>query len=205
MSDDRAWPGALVIEGTPGIGKSILLDAAVEAARGQSVAVLRCAPGAHESKLSFAGLRDLLDHIYVETAATLPAPQRRALAVALLQEEPEAPLDRGAVSAAFLTLLRARSNIGPVLLVVDDIQWLDQPTATALTFAMRRLHDERVGLLVARRSDGDEQVTLGVDRALVTGPARPDRAWAAESGCAPGLVPSPPGALVAAAPFAPHP
>ena len=99
--------------GPAGIGKSTLLDAAVDAARERSVEVLRCGPGEHESRLSFAALRDLLEHAYDETAAKLPAPQRRALAVALLREEPEAPLDRGAVSAAFLTLLRERSRIGP--------------------------------------------------------------------------------------------
>jgi predicted ATPase len=150
-----------------------LLDAAVEAARRQSVAVLRCGPAEHESKLSFAGLRDLLENLYRETAAKLPAPQRRALAVALLLEEPEAPLDQGAVAAAFHTLLRERSRIGPVLLVVDDIQWLDPPTTATLAFAIRRLRDEPVGLLVARRSDGGGQVTFGIDRAL--SPERLDR------------------------------
>ena len=175
LSDVHAWPRALVIEGIAGIGKSILLDAAVEAARRQSVAVLRCRPGEHESKLSFAGLRDLLEHTFQETGAKLPVPQRRALAVALLQEEPEAALDRGAVSAAVLTLLRERSRIGPVLLVVDDIQWLDRPTASAITFAMRRLREEPVGLLVARRWDGSRPITPGVDGAL--SPGRLDRIW----------------------------
>ena len=150
-----------------------MLDAAVEAARRQSVAVLRCGPAEHESKLSFAGLRDLLENLYRETAAKLPVPQRRALAVALLLEEPEAPLDQGTVAAAFHTLLRERSRIGPVLLVVDDIQWLDPPTTATLAFAIRRLRDEPVGLLVARRSDGGGQVTFGIDRAL--SPERLDR------------------------------
>ena len=137
--------GAVVIDGTSGIGKSTLLDAAVDAARKRSFGVLRCGPGDHESRLSFAALRDLLEHEYDDTAARLPLPQRRALAVALLREEPEATLDRGAVSAAFFTFLRERSRIGPVLVVVDDVQWLDRPTASALEFAIRRLRDEPVG------------------------------------------------------------
>ena len=166
VSDNGAWPGALVIEGTAGIGKSTLLDAAVDAARERSVEVLRCGPGEHESRLSFAALRDLLEHAYDEEAAKLPGPQRRALAVALLREEPEAPLDRGAVSAAFLTLLRERSRTGRVLLVVDDVQWLDRPTASALVFAIRRLRDEPVGLVLTHRSDGGGQDTLGLDQAL---------------------------------------
>ena len=90
VSDVRAWPSALFIEGTAGIGKSTLLDAAVDAAVERSIGVLRCGPGDHESRLSFAALRDLLEHAYDETAAKLPAPQRRALAVALLREEPSA-------------------------------------------------------------------------------------------------------------------
>ncbi len=95
-----------------------------------------------------------------------PAPQRRALAIALLREEPAAPLDRGAVSAAFVTFLRERSRTGQVLVVVDDVQWLDRPTASALTFAIRRLRDEPVGLILALRSGGSGPVPLGLDRAL---------------------------------------
>jgi DNA-binding CsgD family transcriptional regulator len=166
VSDAHAWPSALVIGGTAGIGKSTLIDALVDAARQRSITVLRCGPGDHESRLSFAGLRDLLEDAYDETAATLPAPQRRALAVALLREEPEAPLDQGAISTAFLTLLRERSRMGRVLLVVDDAQWLDGPTAAALAFAFRRLRAEPVGLVLAFRSDGSAPVTFGFDRAL---------------------------------------
>jgi DNA-binding NarL/FixJ family response regulator len=134
------------------------------------IGVLRCGPGDHESRLSFAALRDLLEETYDETAERLPAPQRRALAIALLREEPEAVLDGAAVAAAFLTFLRERSRAGPVLVVVDDVQWLDRPTASALEFAIRRLRDEPVGLLLALRSDGSAHVALGLDRALT-----PDR------------------------------
>lgn len=167
VSDVRAWPSALVIEGTAGIGKSTLLEAAVATARERFCGVLRCRPGDHESKLSFAALRDLLEDAYDEAASELPEPQRRALAIALLREEPDVPLDRGAVSAAFLGLLRERSREGKILLVVDDVQWLDGPTATALSFAVRRLRDEPVGLLLAHRSDTRGRTPLGLDRALV--------------------------------------
>jgi DNA-binding CsgD family transcriptional regulator len=166
VSGAHAWPSALVIEGTAGIGKSTLLDAVADAARNRSVGVLRCGPGDHESRLSFAALRDLLEHVYDEIATKLPAPQRRALAVALLREEPEAAVERGAVSAAFLTLLRERSKTGRVLVVVDDLQWLDRPTAAALAFATRRLRDEPVGFVFSFRSDGSGRVAFGLDRAL---------------------------------------
>jgi len=162
VSDAYAWPRGILIEGTAGIGKSTLLEAAVDAATERSIGVLRCNPGDHESRLSFAALRDLLEDAYDETAAKLPAPQRRALAVALLREEPAAPLDRGAVSTAFLTFLRERSRSGRLLVVVDDVQWLDRPTASALTFAIRRLSDEPVGLILTLRSDGSGRVPLGL-------------------------------------------
>ena len=89
--------------------------------------------------------------------------------MALLREEPEAPLDRGAVSAAFLTLLRERSRTGRVLLVVDDVQWLDRPTLTALVFAIRRLRDEPVGLVFTHRSNGGGQAMVDLERALPPG------------------------------------
>jgi len=143
-----------------------LLDAAVDAATQRSVGVLRCRPGEHESQLSFAALRDLLEHAYDEEAAKLPGPQRRVLAIALLREEPDAPLDRGAVAAAFLTLLRERSRTRRVMLVVDDVQWLDRPTATALVFAIRRLRDEPVGIVLTHRSSSGGQVILDFERAL---------------------------------------
>ena len=84
----------------------------------------------------------------------------------LLREEPEATLDSGAVSTAFLTFLRERSRMGPVVVVVDDVQWLDRPTASALEFAIRRLRDEPVGFVFALRSTGAGHVALGLDRAL---------------------------------------
>jgi DNA-binding CsgD family transcriptional regulator len=164
--DAVAWPGALVVEGSAGIGKSTLLDAGAAAAEGRSCDVLRCRPGEHESRLSFAALRDLLEDVFEETAAALPEPQRQALAVALLREEPDAPLDRGAVSTAFLTLLRARSRDRPVLIVADDAQWLDAPSATVLGFAIRRLRTEAVGVLIARRADAGGAALLGLGRAL---------------------------------------
>ena len=161
-----AWPGAFVIEGAAGIGKSTLLEAAAAVAKERSCGVLRCGPGDRESRFSFAALRDLLDGVYDEVAARLPVPQRRALAIALLREEPDVPLDRGAVSEAFLTLLRERSRAGSILLVVDDVQWLDPPTATAVEFAVRRLRQEPVGILLARRSDEGGSLPLGLDRSL---------------------------------------
>jgi predicted ATP-dependent serine protease len=78
VSDVSAWPSALIVEGTAGIGKSTLLDAAVAAARERSYTVLRCGPGVHESRLSFAELRELLEDVYEVTAAGSSASPARS-------------------------------------------------------------------------------------------------------------------------------
>ncbi len=164
----RAGPRALVLVGPAGAGKTTLFDTAVELAQGREVTVLEARPAASETPLSFAGLGDLfraqLDNVLEE----LPPPQRRALRVALLIEEApaEAP-ETHAVAAAVRNALRTLSSERPVLVAIDDVPWLDGPTAHALDFALRRLEDERVGLLCAERSERADQLPLGLDRARV--------------------------------------
>jgi DNA-binding CsgD family transcriptional regulator len=145
-------PRHLVLGGEAGIGKTILLRFAVDRARSAGVAVLAASPAELETPLAFAGLRDLLDAAYDEIAGEIPAPQRRALDVALLRSDPgNNLLDRGAVAAAFLGSLRALAARTPVLVTVDDVQWLDDPTRFVLGFAARRLHTEPVALVLALR------------------------------------------------------
>lgn len=160
-------PRALVLEGEAGLGKTTLLRAGVEAARGRSYRVLGCAPGEAESELSFAALRDLLEGAFDGIAADLPAPQRRALAVALLRQEPGADaLDPGAVATGFLAALRLLAAGSPVLVAVDDAQWLDPPSASVLAYAARRLRNEPVALLLSWRTEGAGALPLALDRAL---------------------------------------
>jgi DNA-binding CsgD family transcriptional regulator len=118
--------------------------------------VLACRPCEPESNLSFAGLGDLLEGTL--PAAALPASQRRALEAALrLEESEEHRIDRHSVGAGILSLLRQLSLEAPVLIAVDDCQWLDTPSARSLAFAFRRLREERVGLLLAARSRSTER------------------------------------------------
>jgi DNA-binding CsgD family transcriptional regulator len=160
-------PGAVVLEGEAGIGKTTVLAAAREAARHRSYRILSCRTAETEAQLSFAALRDLLDDAFEEVAPGLPAPQRHALAVAMLREEPEAVrAEAGAVAAALLGSLRALASAGPLVVAVDDVQWLDGPSATVLEFAARRLRSERVALLFTRRLEGANGLPLGLDRAL---------------------------------------
>ena len=148
----RAGPATLVLEGEPGIGKTAIWSAGVDAAVRQGLRVLRARPSESEAAFAFVALGDLLGDALTETLAALPAPQRRALETALLLGDPDlAPLDERAVAAAVLGALRVLAGAGPLLVAIDDLQWLDTSSAAALEFAVRRLRDEPLRLLLTRR------------------------------------------------------
>ena len=114
--------------------------------------VLACRPAAAEAKLSFSGLSDMLAGVAETAFAALPELQRNALEVALLRSAPEGPaLDARLVATGLLTLVRELARSTAVLMALDDAQWLDGPTAGVLTFAIRRLDPEPVGVLCASR------------------------------------------------------
>ena len=144
---------ALILEGGPGIGKTTLWEAGLELAAERGLRVLRARPSDAEAQLSFAALADLLDEVDTGALAGVPAPQRRALEVALFRAEPVggAP-DRHAIALGLLHALRAMAARDPVLVAVDDIQWLDIPSGESLAFAVRRLEGRAVRFLVAERS-----------------------------------------------------
>jgi DNA-binding CsgD family transcriptional regulator len=151
------WPRGLFFEGPAGIGKTRLWREGLERARARHLRVLASRPGGAEVQLGFAGIADLLRDVLEDVMAELPSPQRRALAVALLLEDAEgaAPDDR-AVAAAFLGVLRTVAATGPVVVAVDDVQWLDAASARTLAFALRRLEDEPVGVLGTIRVSPEE-------------------------------------------------
>ncbi len=160
--------GALVLDGPAGIGKTTLWLAGVHLGRERGARVLEARPASEETRLSFAGLSDLLGPVLDEVLPALPPPQRRALEVALLLRDPAGDVapDR-AVLAAVTSALRGLAAAGPVLVAVDDVQWLDPPSAEALAFAFARLGAaDPVALLLARRSDGPEPAPLGLERSL---------------------------------------
>ena len=127
--------GVLVMRGEPGVGKTALLDLAVESAAGLRVA--RVAGVESEMELAFAALQQLcapmLDHL-----EGLPDPQREALGVAFGLTTGAAP-DRFLVGLAALSLLSEVAGQQPLLCVIDDAQWLDRASAQALAFVARRL------------------------------------------------------------------
>jgi DNA-binding CsgD family transcriptional regulator len=158
-------PRALVLEGEAGIGKTSVLDAAIESACGRSMVVLAARPAGAEVRLSFAGLSDLVGRLPATVFASLPSPQRRALAAALLREDASGDaVDGRAVGQALLGVLREVAAEARVVVAVDDLQWLDRPSGRALTFALRRLVDEPVALLATARIEADERPPLGLER-----------------------------------------
>lgn len=147
-------PAALVFAGQPGIGKSALWQATLEKALAESYVVLAARPAEAEAGLGFAALADLLDPVVDQVLPVLPGPQGRALAVALLREDPGGGrLDRRAVAAATAAVLREVARTAPVVVAIDDVQWLDRPSAHVLGFAIRRLGGLPVGVLVCERSE----------------------------------------------------
>lgn len=143
----------VLLEGEAGIGKTTVWRAALEEARELGYRVLACAAGQAETTLSLTALRDLLDDAFDEVADALPAPQRRALEVTLLREEPRGPpAERETVAVGFLTSLRLLASRAPMLVAVDDVQWLDAASAAPLAYAVRRLGSAPVTFLLARRA-----------------------------------------------------
>ena len=152
LDDVAGGPAALLIEGDVGAGKTTLSRAAVEATRVRRYTVLACHPAEAEATLAFAALGDLLDGVLHRSREVLPERQQRALEVAALVSDPgDAASDQLAVSVATLGLLRALALEAPVVVAVDDYQWLDSASARVLDFVLRRLVAERVGLVASRR------------------------------------------------------
>src|SRR3954451_13790079 len=141
----------LVVSGEPGIGKTALLQSALEAAPGFRVA--RAGGVESEMELAFAALQQLCTPM-LDRLDRLPAPQHEALGVAFGLRRGDAP-DRFLVGLAVLPLLSEVAEEQPLVCVVDDAHWLDLASAQALVFVARRLLAESVALLVATREPSE--------------------------------------------------
>jgi ATP/maltotriose-dependent transcriptional regulator MalT len=146
---------ALVIQGEAGIGKTTLWLAALQQASDRGFAVLSARAAAAETVLAYATLADLLGGVDDADWADLPEPQRLALDRILLRASADGPAtDERAVAAAFSSVVEGLAEQAPVLVAVDDLQWLDPSSVRALAFATRRLSG-RVGVLGTVRTDGE--------------------------------------------------
>jgi DNA-binding CsgD family transcriptional regulator len=164
----RVGPAGKVLEGPPGIGKTAILKATVDLAVARSYDVLSCRPAQSEARLSYTAIADLLSRMPSGVFSEIPSPQRRALEVALLRAEPgSGRLEHRAVSAGFLSVVTHLARSGPVLLAVDDVQWLDRPSARVLEFAIRRFESIRVGVLATVRTEDRNNAPVGLDRAFL--------------------------------------
>jgi hypothetical protein len=144
----------MLVEGEVGIGKTSILAAARDAACARGWRVLAANPAELEMPLEYTGIADLLEPLPVSLTDSLPAPQRRAIRVALLREEaPEPPVDLRTIATAAVTILRRLADAQPVLLVIDDLHWLDLASARVLAFVLRRLPPASVSLLASVRTD----------------------------------------------------
>lgn len=143
----------LLLTGWPGVGKTTVWEAGIAAAQERGMVVLSVRSAAAEVDLSFSGLADLLEPVKAQTLAGLPGPQRRALEIALVRAEPgDAPPGPRPIATGLLGVLRVLAAGEPLLVAIDDVQWLDRASAQALAFAVRRLAGEPVRVLLARRA-----------------------------------------------------
>ena len=153
---ERTRPALLEIEGEAGIGKTTLWEAGVEAAGATGAQVLRCRPAEIETAVSYGALASLLEPAVAVAADSVPEPRLHALEVALrLRSIAGSSLDETAVALGALSVLRAAAARRPIVLAVDDVQWLDASSRVALTYALRNLRPgDDVAVLIARRLGG---------------------------------------------------
>ncbi|MEJ2863707.1 LuxR family transcriptional regulator [Actinomycetospora flava] len=160
---------ALVLWGEPGIGKTALLEHAVDAAAGATV--LRCRGTRMETGLAFAALHELLWPV-ADRLETLPDPQAAALRGALGLSP--APANRFLIGAAVLSLLAGLARERPVLVVVDDAPWIDEATAHCLGFVARRVRSDPILVLLSGHEEPDTGPWEGLPSREVDGLADDD-------------------------------
>ncbi len=156
---------SLLIAGEPGIGKTALVDHARAAAVG--IQVLEVRGIEREAGLPFAALADLLRPVLARRRR-IPSVQAAALGAATALDQ-SSGVERFTVFAATLSLVAAAANDGPLMILVDDLHWIDEPSREALLFAVRRLRAEPIAAIITTRPDGLRGSADGLDVLTVSG------------------------------------
>lgn len=143
---------ALLLEGDIGIGKTTLWQEAIRLARERKHRILVSRPAEHEPRMAYSGLIDLLANVVDEATVDLPAPQRKALNIALLRQPANEPVESGAVAVALTGALHCLAGPRPLMLAIDDVQWLDTPSKRVLGFALRRRGSTPIRMIATQRS-----------------------------------------------------
>ena len=158
---------AFVVEGEAGIGKTTVWQAGVRAAESRAAGCFRAGRPAprrgsrsRRSAISWSPCSRRCCRGFRRCSGVHSS--RRSFSRRQATIRPGSARSR----SAFLGVVRSLAETGAVVVAVDDVQWLDGPTAGVLEFAARRLREEPVGLLIARRSTGGEPAPLGLDRHL---------------------------------------
>jgi DNA-binding CsgD family transcriptional regulator len=152
MGDALAEPRVLLIEGEAGIGKSTLLDDLLDTAAQRGTVVLACRPSHSEMDLSYVGLIELFIGLADGVIEALPGPQAKVIRMILRREEPDGQFDRLSLYLAVAATVRSLAALGPVLITVDDAQWLDHASARTLVFVVRRLAGTATRIAIVRRT-----------------------------------------------------
>src|ERR1700675_2469529 len=157
---------ALLFEGDAGIGKTALWQEGVRLTRERGYQVLTAQATHSELRTAFVTVGDLFAPVLHETLPRLVPVQRRALEIAFLLREPDtAPPERRLIAAGLLSMVRLLAKEGPLVLALDDAQWVDASSADLLRFVLRRLNADSVGVLATVRGRP------------VAAPFELDRAW----------------------------
>ena len=158
----------LVISGDAGIGKTSLWQAALARAEARGdLTILVARASEAERDLAHVTLTDLLEPIVDDanerTADELPGPQRDALDAAMLRGQATVPTDPRTIGMAALSVLRRMAQERPIVVFIDDAQWVDQASAAALGFALRRLSDATVKVVATVRTGEGESTASFLD------------------------------------------
>ena len=170
LESRAAGLSVLLLHGGHGMGKTTLWAATIALAGRRGFRILQSRPAEAEARLAFSSLGDLLSGVTREHLRALPMPQGQALEAALLRAGIAGDtVDRRSVSTAVLGVLQALARAGPLVIAIDDWQWVDPPSLHVLQFALRRLHQQSVAAILTLRSGSSFSLDASSSRSRSSG------------------------------------